>query len=129
MHQLHQQQETEQVKGTPGEHRQMDTSGHGKYLSEQGAGWRSHCRCHCIVTVIVVALSLSLLSHCCCHIVVVVVLLLLSRHCHCCYARTLGTFLSALWRRDCLLYGYGIVRMRVAIPGTLRVSSCLYAYL
>src|SRR6267142_2840912 len=36
-----------------------------------------------------------------------------------CYARTLGTFLSALWRLDCLLYGYGIVRMRVAIPGTL----------
>src|SRR6266850_1709021 len=46
-----------------------------------------------------------------------------------CYARTLGMFLSALWRLDCLLYGYGIVRMRVAIPGTLRVSSCLYAYL
>src|SRR6266850_1052736 len=36
-----------------------------------------------------------------------------------CYARTLGTFLSALWHLDCLLYGYGIVRMRVAIPGTL----------
>src|SRR6266850_4334003 len=29
-----------------------------------------------------------------------------------CYARTLGTFLSALWLLDCLLYGYGIVRMR-----------------
>ena len=39
--------------------------------------------------------------------------------CHICYARTLGTFLLALWRSDCLLYGYGIVRMRVAIPGTL----------
>src|SRR6267142_1389579 len=46
-----------------------------------------------------------------------------------CYAQTLGTFLLALWRSDCLLYGYGIVRMRVAIPGTLRFSSCLYAYL
>jgi len=28
-----------------------------------------------------------------------------------CYARTLGTFLLALWRSDCLLYGYGIVRI------------------
>src|SRR6266850_3306465 len=46
-----------------------------------------------------------------------------------CYARTLGTFLSALWRRDCLLYGYGIVRMWVAIPGTLRLASCLVSYL
>src|SRR6267142_177778 len=36
-----------------------------------------------------------------------------------CYAWTLGTFLSALWCLDCLLYGYGIVQMRVAIPGTL----------
>jgi len=36
-----------------------------------------------------------------------------------CYARTLGTFLSALLRLDRLLYGYGIVRMWVAIPGTL----------
>src|SRR6267142_1806039 len=92
MHQLHQQQETEQVKGTPGEYRQMDTSGHGKYLSEQGAGWRSHCCCRCIVTVVVVALlllSLSLLllshcHHCCCHIIVVVMLLLLSHCCCCC---------------------------------------------
>jgi len=30
-----------------------------------------------------------------------------------------GTFLSALWHLDCLLYGYGIVRMWVAIPGML----------
>jgi len=36
-----------------------------------------------------------------------------------CYAWTLGTFLSALWRLDCLLYGYGIMQMWVAIPGTL----------
>jgi len=74
------------VKGTPGEHRQMDMSGHGKYLSEQGAGWRSHCHCCCIVTVIIVALSLLLLLHCCCCccivvvVVVVVVALLQSSH-------------------------------------------------
>src|SRR6266850_1672075 len=79
MHRLHQQQKAERVKGTCGEHRQMDMSGHGKYLSEQGQDGE--------VTVIVVVSSLSLLSrhhYCCCrccycHIVVVVALLL-----HCC---------------------------------------------
>jgi len=70
------------VKGTPGEHRQMDMSGHGKYLSEQGQDGE--------VTVIIVTLSLSslllLLSlrccHCCCHVVIVSLLLLLSRSSH-----------------------------------------------
>jgi len=30
-----------------------------------------------------------------------------------------GMSLSALWCLNCLLYGYGIMRMQVAIPGTL----------
>ena len=65
MHRLCWQQEAEQVKGTPEEHRQMDMSGHGKYLSEWGQDGE--------VTVSIIESSLSLLS-----------LLLLSRHCHCC---------------------------------------------
>src|SRR6266850_2193620 len=75
MHRLHQQQKAERVKGTCGEHRQMDMSGHGKYLSEQGQDGE--------VTVIVVVSSLSLLSllllsHCRCCCIVVALLL------HCC---------------------------------------------
>ena len=30
-----------------------------------------------------------------------------------------GMFLSALWCLDHILYGYGSMRMQVAIPGTL----------
>jgi|SRR6266850_1468673 len=94
MHQLHQQQEAERVKGTPGEHRQMDMSGHGKYLSEQGQDGE--------VTVVVVVLSLSSLSRHHCHhchvvavvIVTVIVVVLLSC---CCHVIVIVTFISPFW--------------------------------
>src|SRR6267142_246075 len=93
MHRLHRQQEAEQVKGTPGEHRQMDMSGHGKYLSEQGQDGE--------VTVIVVVLSLLSLSHHHCHhchvvavvIVAVVVIALSLSLCCCCFCHVHLTLL------------------------------------